>query len=384
MKRKKIGILTYHRAINYGAFLQCYSLVSFLNKNLPDYKIEVIDYETPDEFIVRIKAFIKSILQGNGWQWLRMKQLFSRDMRKFLPLSKKRIISSKDNAIQQWFQNDYDAIIVGSDAVWNRYQKKAYLNFFLKDVKKTKKFSYAASTNGLDTLSIDASIKETLIKTLSTFVYIGVRESKGETFIKKLLPNTDVFHNCDPTCLIDLKSIECSFDMKRFLENNGVDLQKPIICLMTKNERVGEYVFNEYHSTHQIVSIYVPNKFSDKFLYNLSPIEFALLFKYVDMLFSFFFHGCYLCLMNNTPVIAVDEDKEPDGDITKINYLFRRLKMGDRYFRPNDMNDTQLKAMVSQSRIILEQSQKDLIRNALITEKTFSESFLVAIKEALY
>ena len=42
----KIGILTYHRAINYGAVLQSFSLVERLKKDFPNESIEIIDYNS--------------------------------------------------------------------------------------------------------------------------------------------------------------------------------------------------------------------------------------------------------------------------------------------------------------------------------------------------
>ena len=42
----KIGILTFHRAYNYGAFLQCYSLQKELKARFPECDIKVIDYES--------------------------------------------------------------------------------------------------------------------------------------------------------------------------------------------------------------------------------------------------------------------------------------------------------------------------------------------------
>ena len=44
----RIGILTFHRAHNYGAFLQCLSLVSKLKKEFPNDCIEVVDVNTKE------------------------------------------------------------------------------------------------------------------------------------------------------------------------------------------------------------------------------------------------------------------------------------------------------------------------------------------------
>ena len=41
----KIGILTFHNAINYGAVLQCYALKEFLS--MRGHVVEVIDYRNP-------------------------------------------------------------------------------------------------------------------------------------------------------------------------------------------------------------------------------------------------------------------------------------------------------------------------------------------------
>ena len=43
----KIGILTFHKSINNGAVLQCYSLTKRLQQEFPDDTVEVIDYHMP-------------------------------------------------------------------------------------------------------------------------------------------------------------------------------------------------------------------------------------------------------------------------------------------------------------------------------------------------
>ena len=43
----KIGIITYHYALNYGAVLQCYALKSILEKN--NNEVFVINYEDENQ-----------------------------------------------------------------------------------------------------------------------------------------------------------------------------------------------------------------------------------------------------------------------------------------------------------------------------------------------
>ena len=45
----KIGILTFHKPINYGAYLQAFSLSETLSECFPDDTVEIIDYIAPRE-----------------------------------------------------------------------------------------------------------------------------------------------------------------------------------------------------------------------------------------------------------------------------------------------------------------------------------------------
>ena len=54
---KKVGILTFHRSINYGAFMQAYSLSKKIKKRVPDATVEIIDYTSrimDDAYIPKI------------------------------------------------------------------------------------------------------------------------------------------------------------------------------------------------------------------------------------------------------------------------------------------------------------------------------------------
>ena len=71
----KLGILTFHKSINYGAFMQCYALSQRLQRDFPQIEVEVIDYH-PSEAICAeeknsishraraLEALNKMLLQG--------------------------------------------------------------------------------------------------------------------------------------------------------------------------------------------------------------------------------------------------------------------------------------------------------------------------------
>lgn len=373
---KKIGILTYHRAINYGAFLQCYSLTTYIQGLFPEYKVEVIDFETRDEYVIRIKQLLKSKSISELFQRIKMRIRFKEDRKKYLPLSSKRCVSNIPGKLSEVFSNDYDAIIVGSDAVWHRVN----YNFFLKGLK-CKKFSYAASTSGLSTEKLGELERKELQNLLTDFLFIGVREEKSERFIASLDIPQGAFHTCDPTCFLDVDRLKVDFTDK--FKRYRIEREKPIVCLMTANEIVGKVVWENFHSTHQIVSIYASNKYADIMLWDLSPMEFATFFSHVDILFSYFFHGCYLCMKNGTPAIAVDEDSETDGNRTKIKYLFDRLGISDRYFRPKEMNKKQFQDMVEKAKELIGTNQRKFILDKLAEESESRIAFTESICNSL-
>lgn len=117
----KIGILTFHRAHNYGAVLQCYALQEVLKGMGHD--VEVIDYRQPNieecyktmEIGLLLKRFIKLwdlypyvVRSIKRYQ---CKKRFSDFRQRFLTLSTP---CSRENIPQY-----YDCYVIGSDQLWS-------------------------------------------------------------------------------------------------------------------------------------------------------------------------------------------------------------------------------------------------------------------------
>lgn len=126
---KKIGILTFHKSINYGSVLQAWALYNVLR----DYDISVIDYE-PDVYrdkyclfssAKRWKHNINRLL--NCMAIKRQIQGFAEFRSEYLPLTKK--CTSSDISENTFAK--YDAIITGSDQIWNVRAEDADDAFFL-------------------------------------------------------------------------------------------------------------------------------------------------------------------------------------------------------------------------------------------------------------
>ena len=201
----KIGILTFHRANNYGAMLQAYAL----QETLQDFglKVEFIDYRcdsiekhykhyTFPKFksnITWCKQVVKYFLIGSK---IISKENNYSNFRKLLHISNVNVTQCKAQ-----LEDYYDAIITGSDQVWS-YDVLNELNdwYCYKKINlDTRLISYAASAGSLKTFDRYFYFYGDIIKGYS---FISVRESNlMDYLIKKGFNNTK--NVVDPTLLLN-------------------------------------------------------------------------------------------------------------------------------------------------------------------------------------
>lgn len=177
----KIGILTFHRADNYGAVLQCYALFKTI-KSLGFQDVKVIDYcpsyFTDEYSLFSLKRFIKSSVRGKMGM-LKEFILF------FIPkLLRRRYFSSfvsRLSLTDKMDQSnisfaDFDIVFVGSDQVWNRKltcgEDKALSGQIRHDNMVLA--SYAASTEYHKNIIEENEYYLSLIK---RFDFISLREN---------------------------------------------------------------------------------------------------------------------------------------------------------------------------------------------------------------
>ena len=201
----KIGILTFHRAINYGAVLQCYSLSETL-KSL-GHEVEIIDYR-PEYieryrrilplFLIRrienisdkIKTIAESILKIGST--IDANKRFDNFLYKHFTFSN---IVYRDTDIIQ----NYDVIIFGSDQIWSPQICYGYDQIYYGQFPKgnTRFIAYAASIGGHNKLT--AAEWKIVKNYLLNFDTISVRENQLKTDLQNIgLPTTVVV---DPTIL---------------------------------------------------------------------------------------------------------------------------------------------------------------------------------------
>ena len=300
----KIGILTFHRSINYGAFMQCYSLATRLRKDFPQHTVEVIDYNSSVT-----EGMYEAQIQKASPQ---LAQKLSQRMEAFhsvyhtLPLSERHMVGDSCQELAQWLNEEYDAVIVGSDAVWNWIIRGFPNPYFLKDYRGLK-LSYAASAHGQRFRNMTAEQKEYLAEAFKDFYYLGVRDSNTEDMLRFVSPELQGHHNCDPTVFLDLETLPCDMEaLKEKLRQRGVDFTKPLIGIMGYPARIGKELKRKLGSEVQLIALYEENSYADVYLHDLTPFEWARVFSLFTATVTHFFHGTLLSLVNGTPVFSVE------------------------------------------------------------------------------
>lgn len=185
-KKMKIGILTFHCAINFGAVLQAFGLFQYLRSLGHD--VSVIDYR-PDYLIKPYRPFyLKRIKEGRSKK-LRLffllrevlalhvrygrEKLFRRFIKDHLHLSPLQL---DDKA------NDFDAFVFGSDQIWNRWITQSDMVFWgeAPAFEGKKRIAYAASAGSVNALDEDA------MSNLERFDAVSVREKSLADYLKSL------------------------------------------------------------------------------------------------------------------------------------------------------------------------------------------------------
>jgi len=196
----KIGILTFHRALNYGALLQAYALQENLIKNgadthIIDYRCLVIEnaYTFPTLLQCRsLKSFAKYFLQGK--YELKRRNKFDSFREKQLHMSEESYNSSNISVSA----DIYDRFVSGSDQVWNCFAHNFDKNYFLNFCKDEQKYSYAAS---IGISELPKEFFDDYKALLSKFQVCSVRENQGLSILNSLdIENKRM--DLDPTFLL--------------------------------------------------------------------------------------------------------------------------------------------------------------------------------------
>lgn len=199
----KIGILTFHYAINHGAVLQAYATQELLRGM--GHEVEVIDYrnQAVEAYYDKFKFHLNVLLEKRKIRYLVSPFLFWLQCRAFNRFKSKHLRISKaiaGQAVQK------DLILVGSDQLWNLRITGGFDPWYWGnkeaigiDPEKTRMATWAVCMNHIE---MALAKTERIGRYLKNFSALSVREKE---LIDLIAPLTDkpVVQTLDPTLLLE-------------------------------------------------------------------------------------------------------------------------------------------------------------------------------------
>lgn len=286
----KIGILNFHRALNYGAVLQCYGLQETLTAlghevSFFDYRPRIIekhrsyflfDILKEKGIIPFIRSTIYSLLTlPNKYK---CKKAFDDFLSKYLKLTD-FVVSLLDLAKL----DSFDIIFVGSDQVWSERitgLDNVYLGNFVK--YHVRYIAYAASLGA--SVCLEEPKQQRLLAFLPNYQKLSVREIYLQKWLMRHNFKSQVV--LDPSLLADTSIFDkiafkpkvSNYVLLINLDNSAES------CLFAEN------IANQLQA--KVVSIKAIGLSKNKFdLIGISPMEFCGLIKYSRCVITVSFHA---------------------------------------------------------------------------------------------
>lgn len=329
----KIGILTYHRAHNYGAYLQACSLVQRLNRE-GDFEAEIIDFNMPceEKFYNKVSSWSlpEKARHFRTYRFLSTKsKAFKRGLSDDIMIkSKDRLCSDDLESFQKFVRGKYDVIIAGSDEIWRTKTIRGFPNaYWLCGDLGARKFSYAASSRE-DFSSFDDNKKKQICDLISEFELVSVRDKITYDAFRSVftgLPEMTI--NCDPSFLSSFELPDSN--IHDVLKGKAkLDINKKSVIVMLDNREAARNIYTQLADYYNLICVYnsYPGFVS---VADLTPKEWLMCIDSADFVISSFFHGCCFSIVRNTPFIALDTP----GKTSKLSFLLEGSVLDGRYVK---------------------------------------------------
>lgn len=324
----KIGILTYHNAVNYGAILQTYALQEVIKKIICE-NVTVIDYHSPavdsqyNYISYKDSGSLKGFVLSNVTTLLRKKKNYA--FNEFI--CSNLICTPRVNCVSDDNLKNISTIVVGSDQVWNPACTNGDKNYLLSDVGSDKiKISYAASMGSGDKISEFSSKYDIDYKKyLKNFDAISCREKDAADFLSK-----ELAMNC--TSVVDPVFLYETDNWYSFVDQYD-DSQKK-----KRNEHIFVYNLGNFLTLQKLVKkvkketgldVIVVNKDAKgDFMYlncenksNCAPQEFLYLLRSAKIVISDSFHATAFSIIFGKNFYTVGNSCSNNTNIRMKNIL---------------------------------------------------------------
>jgi len=287
----KIGILTFHRCINFGSYWQARCLAEGLQQR--GHEVEILDHQSRRVNFVEWKCALQPVLPTPVPQGDR--PLYREKINKFFRVFDTMPLSKPFDLDNPATMDEYDLVVVGSDEVWNlSHPWYGCCPLFYGDgVRATRLISYAASFGNFDA---SWGLHPHWAAKLHNFDKISVRDDNSKSIIKSALgfepemvldPCLQFPINPDPRDLSHLP--------ERYIAVYGHNFSEFFI------DQVRRYAKEQ---NLPLVSFGYRNDWADVQWITADPHDYANFMAKAEAVVTNFFHGCVFALINAKPLVC--------------------------------------------------------------------------------
>lgn len=336
---KKIGTITFHESINYGALLQTYALQNYLLNQ--GYDSEIIDYRNSKRGTKHL-SFSRRIIHGM-WNKVIKKMLVGNTRQRKttdfinanIPLSQMKYFNS---SMLHEAPPQYDVYITGSDQVWNPRNTSGDSSYFLTFAPKDKlKISYAPS---FGVTVLDDKYKVKYKDWLQGIDLVSVRESEGKAIIKDIT-GEDVKVTVDPTLLLEKKDWEK-------ISIPYINKRPYILCYHMPGDKIVNKTISKIakkiaeKNNWDVISVgqkeYMKLIPGNKKIFDAGPDEYLGLFQNAAFVLTNSFHGTVFSITFNKPFyVPINYSLPAEKSLSsRISSLLRMLNIENRLIAANE------------------------------------------------
>lgn len=331
-KKKKIGILTFHCAHNYGAVLQAYALKTKLNNM--GYEAKVLNYR--NHYIARLYRkiihidFWKRDILPSRWgkvlreigedfyglrEWQRQWSVFEKFITERLLDGQGKVLTLDDLAKEQC-----DVYILGSDQIWARELTHGFdPAYFGQFAPECKKISYAASVpNG----KIPEAEQAYFSQALKSLAHISVREEKLAQAVEKLT-GKEVTTVVDPTLLLEKPDYEELLHEERLVQEEYI-----FAYFVVENEMLSKCAKRAAEVLgYRLIELHykkTPKINGENMIFDAGPGEFLTYIRDAELILTNSFHGTVFSILFQKEFYSVYKENGRISNLLDFLHLEKR------------------------------------------------------------
>lgn len=302
----KVGILTASKTNNNGTDIQAYAMQRLISSL--GYDAEIIDYGCQRLNSAKNLLRVKSVKDIVRMPWNIYMQMTHEKFRK------ENFKRSNYMDPQNLNLSEYDAVVVGSDQVWNLTVTGNDLNFYLPpELGSFKRVSYAASIGKSNIMKWDR--KYNIAALLKQFSVVSVREKSAIDCLKAI--GIDAIEDLDPIIAIGKK------ELSTLMPKRSIQQRFVLLYLVERNPNAVadavRYAHEHNCKTYMITNMSYPIK-EVKQKWFVSLPKWLDLMNTAEVVFTNSYHGVSVAITLNRKFKAYALDSS-EGNLRTISLL---------------------------------------------------------------